>query len=96
MAVMGEHFEHERIVLGGERYQGCTFIDCELVFDGRQPAQLLDNTFADCRLFFEGAAGITLDFLIALCRDQPEIRAMLARELGLFDDRTGPDTARTH
>ena len=42
MAIMGKHFEHERIVLGGERYQGCTFINCELVYDG-QPVQLLDT-----------------------------------------------------
>ena len=74
---------------------GCTFIDCELVYDG-QPVQLLDNTFADCHWSFEGAAGITLDFLMALCRDQPEIRSMLARELGLFHDRIEPDRAKTH
>jgi hypothetical protein len=95
MAIMGKHFEHERIVLGEERYQGCTFINCELVYDG-QPVQLLDNTFADCHWSFEGAAGSTLDFLIALCRDQPEIQAALARELGVSDDRIEPDRAKAH
>jgi hypothetical protein len=31
MTIMGRRFERERVVLGGEHYQGCTFIECELV-----------------------------------------------------------------
>jgi hypothetical protein len=70
MAVVGRHFERERVLLRGERYQGCTFIGCELVYEG-QPVELLDNIFADCHWSFEGAAGSTLDFLIALSATSP-------------------------
>jgi hypothetical protein len=72
-------------VLGGEHYQGCTFVGCELVYDGR-PVRLLDNSFENCSWAFEGAAGATLDFLVALCREHVELRAVLARKLGLLSE----------
>jgi hypothetical protein len=90
MAIMGRRFERERVVLGSEHYQGCTFIECELVYDGR-PVHLLDNDFEDCSWSFEGAAAATLDFLAVLCRKHPEMRAMLAKELGLLGE-AAPET----
>jgi hypothetical protein len=85
IAIMGRHFERQRVMLGGEHYQGCTFVGCELVYDGR-PVHLLDNTFEDCSWSFEGAAAATLDFLVALCREHAELRSALARELGLLGE----------
>jgi hypothetical protein len=85
MAIMGRRFERERVMLGSEHYQGCTFIECELVYDGR-PVHLLDNDFEDCSWSFEGAAAATLDFLVALCREHAELRAVLARKLGLLGE----------
>jgi hypothetical protein len=70
------HFESQRVLIGGEQYESCTFIDCELVFDGR-PAHLVDNRFESCRWSFEGPAGLTLGFLTTLCH-----RAGLARGHG--------------
>src|SRR5215208_236808 len=35
IVIMGRHFERQRVMLGGEHYQGCTFVGCELVYDGR-------------------------------------------------------------
>jgi hypothetical protein len=85
MVIMGRHFEHERVVLGGRHFQGCTFIGCELVYDGR-PVQLLDNRLEDCSWVFEGAAAVTLEFIAALCREHAEMRLALVRALGLLDE----------
>ena len=79
---VGRHFERERVILGGEQYEACTFVDCELVFDGR-PAHLVDNRFEGCRWSFEGPAGLTLGFLTSLCRSEAGLRTAMARELGL-------------
>ena len=76
------HFESQRVLIGGEQYESCTFIDCELVFDGR-PAHLVDNRFEGCRWSFEGPAGLTLGLLTALCHSEPGLRAAMARQLGL-------------
>ena len=79
---VGRHFEGERVLLGGVGFERCAFVRCELVYDGR-PTCLVDNTFEDCRWSFEGPAGDTLQFVAALCRDDPWLRAALARALGL-------------
>jgi hypothetical protein len=84
MGVVGRHFAHERVVLGGHRYERCSFVACVLVFDGR-PVELLDNSFEECSWAFEGPAAVTLDFLASLCRNDAETRAAIARELGLVD-----------
>ena len=84
--VVGRRFEGGRVTLGGAGFERCAFARCELVYDGR-PTRLVDNTFEDCRWSFEGAAGDTLEFVAALCRDDPQIRAMFARALGLEHER---------
>ena len=80
--IVGRRFEGERVPLGGAGFERCAFVRCELVYDGR-PTRLVDNTFEDCRWSFEGAAGDTLQFVAALCRDDPQIKAMFAEALGL-------------
>jgi hypothetical protein len=54
------------------------------MFDGT-PAHLIGNVLEDCQWLFEGAAGVTLGFLTALCREDEELKSRLARQLGLFD-----------
>jgi hypothetical protein len=80
--IIGRRFESERVVISGAHFERCTFVDCELVFDGR-PTHLVDNTFDGCRWFFEGAAATTLDLLTRLCRDNPALEEAIAQELGL-------------
>ncbi len=80
--IVGRRFEGERVPLGGAAFERCAFVRCELVYDGR-PTRLVDNGFEDCRWSFEGAAGDTLQFVAALCRDDPRIKAMFAEALGL-------------
>jgi hypothetical protein len=90
MAIIGRHFERQRVMLCGDHYQDCTFVACELVYDGRA-VHLLDNSFENCSWSFEGVAAATLDFLAVLCREHPELRAVLARELGLLGE-AAPET----
>src|SRR5688500_17203637 len=80
--IVDRRFERERVVVSGGRFERCTFLACELVFDGR-PAHLVDNLFEDCSWSFEGAAGATLEFVTLLCREDPGLRATLIRMLGL-------------
>jgi hypothetical protein len=80
--IVGRHFERERVMLGGKGFERCVFLGCELVFDGR-PVRLVNNMLKDCCWSFEGAAGVTLDFIASLCRDDDAMRSMFAQELGL-------------
>lgn len=80
--LVGARFERERVVLGGRHFRCCTFIACELVFDGR-PTVLADCRLERCRYSFEGAARATLDLLATLCRDDPRAAAPILRRLGI-------------
>ena len=83
--ITGRQFEKERVLLGGRSFEGCLFIDCELVFDGR-PVQLTDNRFEDCCWSFEDAAGLTLNFVAAICREDQGLKTMLGEALGLLGE----------
>ncbi len=80
--VSGRRIHGKRVVLADRPYERCTFVDCELVFDGR-PVHLVDNAFAHCSWSFDGAAGVTLGFLGALCQSDPQLQASIARQLGI-------------
>ncbi len=98
LMIVGRRFDHERVVVSGERFERCVFVGCELVADGR-PVQLVDNSFEGCHWSFEGAAGVTLDLLAALCREDPSLRAAVTRHLGLTAPPVGAsvrEMARLH
>jgi hypothetical protein len=78
-------FEKERVLLGGRSFERCLFIDCELVFDGR-PVQLIDNHFKNCCWSFEDAAALTLKFVVAICREDQGLKAMLGGALGFLGE----------
>ncbi len=86
--VSGRRFQGKRVVLANRHYEGCTFVRCELVVDGR-PVHLVDNSFADCSWSFDGAAGVTLSFLAVLCRSDPDLRASIAQQLGIAGSSPG-------
>jgi hypothetical protein len=74
------------VVISGQRFERCTFVNCELVFDGR-PTQLIENTFDGCHWTFEGAAADTLGFVSAMCANSPEFGMMVARSIGLVHEQ---------
>ena len=84
--VIGKRFQNQRVIVSGSAFEHCVFSDCELVFDGR-PTRLVGNTFDHCGWSFEGAAGNTVDFAAALCRDSGEFSMTMARTLGIAGAR---------
>ena len=63
MNYLNETFENDRIELHGKAFKGCTFVNCELVYDGDRSPTFSNNTFVDTVFVFTGAAVRTLYFL---------------------------------
>ena len=62
----GAAFSNETVVLDGNDYRNCTFVDCVIVFRGTAAVSLNGVTTNNCRWTFEGAAGLTVKFMTAL------------------------------
>jgi len=58
-----ETFKGQRLELHGRFFNGCTFENCELVFDGDRPPTFRDNKFVDSVFVFTGSATRTLYLL---------------------------------
>ena len=56
-------FNHETVALDGERYSGCEFRGCRMVFRGGEPPHFEDCRFDNCDWRFEEAAANTLAHL---------------------------------
>ena len=56
-------FNHETVALDGERYSGCEFRGCRMVFRGGEPPHFDDCLFDNCDWRFEEAAANTLAHL---------------------------------
>ncbi len=80
--IVGRQFNGERVVVAEGGFEGCSFVGCELVIDGRA-VHLVDNSFVDCRWSFQGLAATTLGIVAALCRDDEGLREAVAHALGL-------------
>lgn len=63
MNYRNQTFKKERIELHGKFFNGCTFEECELVFDGDRPPTFKDNRFVDSVFVFTDAATRTLYLL---------------------------------
>jgi hypothetical protein len=63
MNYTNEEFQNERIELHGKRFHGCTFRNCELVYDGDRSPTFKDNKFIDSVFVFTGPATRMLYFL---------------------------------
>jgi hypothetical protein len=85
-------YENERVVLGGGRFDHCTFRNCELVFDGN-PADMKECRIENCRHSFVGPASVTLSYLSVLCASDPQTAAHIAQQLGIQPSPPIPPTA---
>ena len=61
-----EWFDKQDIILDGQEYEGCTFVDCRLLFSGGEPPMLSNNTYVRCTWELTGAALRTLGFFAVL------------------------------
>jgi hypothetical protein len=64
MHYAGRRFEGEEIELDGNRFEGCIFRNCKLVYEGGAVPELIGNDLEHCHFKLEGAAKHT----IAFCR----------------------------
>jgi hypothetical protein len=83
-------YENERVVLGGGRFDRCTFRNCELVFDGN-PTDMNDCRIEHCRHSFVGPANVTLSYLSALCASDAQVAVQIAQRLGIPRPQKPPD-----
>jgi hypothetical protein len=56
-------FQNERITLDGNKYTGCTFINCELIITGLAEFHLVSNNIVQSAFIFEGPALRTIQLL---------------------------------
>ena len=63
MNFLNQVFDNERIDLHSKSFHGCTFNNCELVYDGDRSPTFTDNEFIDTVFVFTGAAVRTLSLL---------------------------------
>jgi hypothetical protein len=80
-------FETSSVDLHAGAYINCTFIRCELVFNGG-PVQLENPTIMGCSWNFQGAAASTMELLRVLCAKDPNIAQQVAVQLGLVHEHT--------
>lgn len=63
MNYIDQTFENERIELHNKIFHGCTFKNCELVYEGDRSPTFTNNKFIDSVFVFQGAAIRTLYFM---------------------------------
>ncbi|MEH3452378.1 hypothetical protein [Phytobacter diazotrophicus] len=59
----------EFIELDGNHYEKCTFKNCEIVFKGLLPFNLIGCDFIGCKWRFDGPAANTMNFLKIMYKD---------------------------
>ena len=69
----GGHFTRTRVPLDGQRFEDCTFDDCDIVYAATGPVMLEGSTFNNCRYLFEGPAAETVKFMKALYPIAPSL-----------------------
>jgi len=78
-------FSGSRVDLHAGRYLNCTFVRCELVFNGG-PIHHDGSQFINCTWDFVGPAGATLSMLETLCKSDPNIAHHMGMRLGLVSE----------
>ena len=61
-----KRFERTTVMLDGNRFEGCEFNGCTVVFTGVADVHLTGSTFKDCNWRFDGPAARTAQFMGAM------------------------------
>ena len=72
-----EKFTNEAISLDGNKYDSCTFTDCELLIGASAPFRLINNDFIGCRWAFTGSAALTMNTLADLYQMGPKMQKLV-------------------
>ena len=78
-------FQDTSVDLHAGAYINCTFVRCELVFNGG-PLRLENPTILGCSWNFQGAAAATMDLLRVICGKDPNVARQVAGQLGLVHE----------
>ncbi len=62
----GETITKTSLIVDGQRFVRCTFVDCQLIYEATIAADFDDCTFHDCTWTFDGAAERTITYLATL------------------------------
>jgi len=65
---LGSRFENTTVILDGQGFEACTFIDCTIVFRGGALLRFSGNQLVRCQWRLEDAALRTLGFFGAIYR----------------------------
>ncbi|WP_243555996.1 toll/interleukin-1 receptor domain-containing protein [Priestia megaterium] len=80
--IEGQSFGVQQVFLDGKRFVNCTFDGSELVYKGEKAFSLESNRFETFpRIAFYGHAGITLNALKAMQKDEGVFREMVLKAL---------------
>lgn len=82
-------FENQRIELGADQFEDCTFRRCLMVVDGR-PVHLPNCVLEECGWTFEGHAGHTLNVVRTLCSIDFDMARVIGVDLGLLPKDDDP------
>jgi hypothetical protein len=80
-----ETFTEQTVVLDGQSFTECTFVQCVLVFRGEAPFALRGNLVdVTCRWQFEGAAALTAEAMKSIYHGfGEEGKALIEATLGI-------------
>jgi hypothetical protein len=73
------------VVLDGNAFIGCHFVDCTLVYGGGTPPTLVGGSFLRCSWVFEGPAANTLAFMRGLHAAEGGLRKVILDTFGGLD-----------
>jgi hypothetical protein len=65
---LGSQFENTTVILDGQGFEACTFVECTIVFRGGALSRFSGNQFIRCQWRLEDAALRTLAFFGAIYR----------------------------
>lgn len=65
-------FNNTVVELDGNHFEKCVFENCEIVYKGLQPFNLINCNFIACKWKLEGAASNTINFLKVMYKDMGE------------------------
>ena len=80
--IANQKFIKQDVLIDGQKFFNCQFIQSRIVFRGTGPVQLENCVFTECQWVFDGPAEHTLRFLSALATDLgDEARTMVINML---------------
>ena len=66
-------YSRTRVTIDGQRFDGCFFDNCAIVFSGTGSYHFVNCTFNDCSFAFEGPAAAAVRFMTDFYKIAPQM-----------------------